>query len=81
MATHSSILAWRIPWTEEPGGLLFMRSQESDMTYGLNHQNIFRMRECVYVWCDRVGEEEAINKFRELSELSTKKPCILKEWV
>ena len=21
MATHSSILAWRIPWTEEPGGL------------------------------------------------------------
>ena len=27
MATHSSILAWRIPWTEEPGGLLFIRSQ------------------------------------------------------
>ena len=26
MATHSSILAWRIPWTEEPGGLLSMRS-------------------------------------------------------
>ena len=26
MATHSSILAWRIPWTEEPGGLLPMRS-------------------------------------------------------
>ena len=25
MATHSSILAWRIPWTEEPGGLEFMR--------------------------------------------------------
>ena len=23
MATHSSILAWRIPWTEEPGGLVF----------------------------------------------------------
>ena len=28
MATHSSILAWKIPWTEEPGGLQFMRSQE-----------------------------------------------------
>ena len=27
MATHSSILAWRIPWTEEPGGLLSMGSQ------------------------------------------------------
>ena len=27
MATHSSILAWRIPWTEEPGGLGSMGSQ------------------------------------------------------
>ena len=27
MATHSSILAWRIPWTEEPGGLQFMELQ------------------------------------------------------
>ena len=27
MATHSSILAWKIPWTEEPGWLLSMRSQ------------------------------------------------------
>ena len=28
MATHSSILAWRIPWTEEPGGLQPMGSQK-----------------------------------------------------
>ena len=27
MATHSSILVWRIPWTEEPGGLQSMGSQ------------------------------------------------------
>ena len=27
MATHSSILAWRIPWTKEPGRLQFMGSQ------------------------------------------------------
>ena len=27
MATHSSILAWEIPWTEEPGGLQSMESQ------------------------------------------------------
>jgi len=27
VATHSSILAWRIPWTEEPGKLEFMGSQ------------------------------------------------------
>ena len=32
MATHSSILGWRISWTEEPGGLQSMGSQESDMT-------------------------------------------------
>ena len=28
MATHSSILAWRIPWTEEPGGLQSTGSQK-----------------------------------------------------
>ena len=27
MSTHSSILAWKIPWTEEPGGLQSMGSQ------------------------------------------------------
>ena len=32
MATHSSMLAWEIPWTEEPRRLQSMRSQESDMT-------------------------------------------------
>ena len=32
MAIHSSILAWRIPWTEEPGGLQSMGGKESDMT-------------------------------------------------
>ena len=32
MATYSSILAWRIPWTEKPGRLKSMGSKESDMT-------------------------------------------------
>ena len=32
IVTQSSILAWRIPWTEEPGGLQSMGSQESDKT-------------------------------------------------
>ena len=32
MATHCSILAWEIPWTEEPAGLGFTGWQESDMT-------------------------------------------------
>ena len=32
MAAHSSILAWKISWTEELDGLQSMKSQESDMT-------------------------------------------------
>ena len=32
MATHSSILAWRLPWTEEPGGLQSMGCKEPDTT-------------------------------------------------
>ena len=32
IATHSSILSWRIPWTEELGGLQSMDAKESDMT-------------------------------------------------
>ena len=38
MATHSSILAWRIPWIEEPGGLQSMGSLESDTTEPLSRQ-------------------------------------------
>ena len=42
MATHSSILAWEIPWTEEPGRLQPMWLKESDMT---EHTHI----PCLYV--------------------------------
>ena len=38
MATHSSILAWKIPWTEDPGGLQSTESQESDMAEQLNNK-------------------------------------------
>ena len=36
MAPHSSTLAWKIPWTEEPGGLQSMGSLESDTTERLH---------------------------------------------
>ena len=36
MAHHSSTLAWKIPWVEEPGGLQSMGSLESDMTERLH---------------------------------------------
>ena len=37
MATHSSILVWEIPWTEEPGELQSTGSKESDMTEHQQH--------------------------------------------
>ena len=37
MAAHSNILAWRIPWTEEPGRLQSTGLQDSDMTERLTH--------------------------------------------
>ena len=40
MATHSSILAWRIPWMEELGGLQSMGHKESDTTERLHFQTI-----------------------------------------
>ena len=36
MVTHSSILAWKIPWTQVPGGLQSMGRKESDMTEQLH---------------------------------------------
>ena len=38
-ATHSSILAWRIPWTERPGKLQSMGSQKLDTTQRLTHHH------------------------------------------
>ena len=40
IATHSSILAWNIPWTEEHAGLLFMGSQELDMTKRVHRSGV-----------------------------------------
>ena len=42
MATHSSILAWEIPWTEEPGGLPWSSPwshKESDLILRINNNN------------------------------------------
>ena len=38
METHSSMLAWEILWTERPGGLQSMRSQELDLTSNKQQQ-------------------------------------------
>ena len=43
MATHSSILAWRIPWTEEPGGL------QSMGLHRVGHNLVTKQQQCIYV--------------------------------
>ena len=41
MATYSSILAWRIPWTEDPGGLRFRGSQKVGRNVTSEHTCLF----------------------------------------
>ena len=45
-ATHASIFAWEIPWTEESGGLQFWVAKESDMTEQLNNN----INLCGFFW-------------------------------
>ena len=40
MANHSSILAWKIPWAEEPGGLQSIGHKESNMTEVTEHSTV-----------------------------------------
>ena len=46
MATDSSILAWRIPWSEELGGLLSMGRKESDMPEVMEHSKLGTICTC-----------------------------------
>ena len=48
MATHSSILTWRIPWTEEPGGLQFLGSRRNwaRLKWLSTHVHILTLAEC-----------------------------------
>ena len=47
MATHSSILSWRIPWTEEPGGLQSMGLKESDTTEAAERTHLW-----IQIWIE-----------------------------
>ena len=61
MATHSSILAWEIPWTKEPSGPVHGVTTESDKTQQLKQQNLINRL--------RVKEVKKVEK-RALSHLS-----------
>ena len=48
MATHSSILAWEIPWTEEPGGCSPWHCKESDATERLKNNKKKQVKLIIY---------------------------------
>ena len=51
MATHSSILAWRIPWTEESGGLQSTGSQQLDTTERLHFTHLSNLKQIFFLKC------------------------------
>ena len=57
MATHSSILAWRIPWTKQPSGLSQWGCKESDLTEQLTHTHIKSLYSLLFQ-----SEEESLTK-------------------
>ena len=53
MATHSSVLAWEIPWTEEPGGLQFMESERVRHDIDTKEQQQLLIKICaVFIYFD-----------------------------
>ena len=58
MATHSNILAWRIPWTEEPGGLQSMGFQRLGHDWACTHARIV----CTNRWCQTIRDETPFPK-------------------
>ena len=53
MATHSSVLAWEIPWTEEPGGLQFMESERVRHDTDTKEQQQLLIKICaVFIYFD-----------------------------
>ena len=69
VATHSSILAWRIPWTEEPGGLHSPWGfKELDMTAWLNNEQNFLQK----VLSEGENKFRLLKSFRNYSSLVSK---------
>ena len=64
MATHSSILAWRIPQTEEPGGLQPIWSQKDIHDWATKHSTVFQLWEHISITCCSVYHN--LNKYFKL---------------
>ena len=79
MATHSSILAWKIPLTEEPGGLHFMGLEtESDTTERLSKHAHTHMLQCAVVGmcCFIFTVMNLHGRFFEVALARSKDKCI-----
>ena len=55
MATHSSILAWRIPWTEEPGGPWSMGSQRVGHDWNVTRAISKPRHENIWIYFEQKG--------------------------
>ena len=75
MGTHSSILAWKIPWTEDPGRLQSMGSQESDTIQQLNHLTLpnlnFEKSTCIRVMDQYIRKIQQVirSQMRDVEDL------------
>ena len=84
MAAPSSILAWRLPWTEESGGLPSMGSQESDTAQQLNNNSNTAVPEralpSVFGWWTRLPEFDLLLKLEPQSVMGQRWELKSKEW-
>ena len=65
VATCSSVLAWRIPWTEEPGRLQSIGSHKSDMTEDLAHIQYTVKLWIIYIYIYKIYITRYITKKAE----------------
>ena len=70
MATHSSIPAWRIPWTEEPGGLSPLGYTEVDMTEEFSMEEPQNKMEQYYLFLPTGGRDAFFESFAQLENLT-----------
>ena len=80
MATHSSILAWEIPWTEEPGGLQFIGSQRVGHDWATEHAHTFDVRHFLII-TPGVHQGGQIKSYRYITPNSIKFPTLSNRFI
>ena len=76
MATHCSVLAWKIPWTEEPGGLQSMGCKKLDTEWFLNYKKIKGTNNTYHWQIYRIPSGRSLNWYNILQKnLAIGIPC------